>query len=269
MNYAIFAIYIWQYDLICVDLHHELTKVIENMSANIVETIQSRLDLMGMSQAQFAEAVSATPSQVGIFFKGKGSLSTERLNKAFDVVGIDLSLYTKRTELAKEVASFLLSRHVDSIENWPKNDLAFFTKKKEISLLFDVESKEKLEEMVESGIVDIESTYPFFKALTQYYMGLGRSNPTASQAKHSIEAITKTILASAAMGAALLSSVSPIIEDIRVKVAGNTAAEVGTAVGKALGTASVLTKQAGAVSLFTKVIGASLFTKALSYFNKE
>ena len=250
MNYAIFAIYIWQYDLICVDLHHELTKVIENMSANIVETIQSRLDLMGMSQARFAEAVSATPSQVGIFFKGKGSLSTERLNKAFDVVGIDLSLYTKRTELAKEVASFLLSRHVDSIENWPKNDLAFFTKKKEISLLFDVESKEKLEEMVESGIVDIESTYPYFKALTQYYMGLERSNPTASQAKHAIEAITTDNLSRKILTGVAIGALLPV-------------AGVGVAA------VAMLTKQAGAVSLFTKAIGASLFTKALSYFNKE
>ena len=247
---AVFVIYIWQYKIICVDLRHELTNAIENMSANIVETIQSRLDLMGMSQARFAEAVSATPSQVGIFLKGKGSLSTESLNKALDVVGIDLSLYTKRTELAKEVASFLLSRHVDSIENWPKSDLAFFTKKKEISCLFDVESKEKLEEMVESGIVDIESTYPYFKALTQYYMGLERSNPTASQAKHAIEAITKDNLSRKILTGVAIGAFLPV-------------AGVGVAA------AAMLTKQAGAVSLFTKVIGASLFTKALSYFNKE
>lgn len=37
------------------------------MGTNIVKTIQSRLDSMGMSQAQFAECVSATPQQSSIY----------------------------------------------------------------------------------------------------------------------------------------------------------------------------------------------------------
>ena len=77
------------------------------MGTNIVETIQSRLESMGMSQAQFAECVSATPAQMSIFLREKGTLSIEALNKSLDLVGINLSVYSKRNDLAKEVASFL------------------------------------------------------------------------------------------------------------------------------------------------------------------
>src|SRR5574344_1610248 len=108
------------------------------MSTNIVETIQTRLESMGMSQAQFAECVSATPSQMSIFLREKGSLFIECLNKSLDLVGVNLSLYSKRNTLAKEVASLLKSKNVSSIENWTKHDLAVFTQNDAIALLFDV-----------------------------------------------------------------------------------------------------------------------------------
>ena len=74
------------------------------MKTNIVEIIQTRLDSMGTSQAQFAKCISATPSQMCIFLKGKGSLSTESLNKSLEFVGVNLSLYSQRTTWAREIA---------------------------------------------------------------------------------------------------------------------------------------------------------------------
>ena len=142
------------------------------MSTNIVETIQTRLESMGMSQAQFAECVSATPSQMSIFLREKGSLSIECLNKSLDLVGVNLSLYSQRNSLAKDVASLLKSKNVSSIENWTKQDLAAFTQNDAISFLFDVKSKEEFVALEQSGIIDVESTFPFFKALVLYYMTL-------------------------------------------------------------------------------------------------
>lgn len=83
---------------------------LEYMNTNIVETIQTRLDSMGMSQAQFAECVSATPAQMSIFLREKGSLSIDCLNKSLDLVGVNLSLYSKRSILAREVAEYLLEK---------------------------------------------------------------------------------------------------------------------------------------------------------------
>ena len=217
---------------------------------------------MGMSQAQFAECVSATPAQMSIFLREKGSLSIDSLNKSLDLVGVNLSLYSARNNLAKQVAEFLLSKNVTSIDNWTKNDLAIFTQKKSISLLFDVQSKEEYFELERSGIIDVESTFPYFKALVSYYMTIGGGRPTASQAKHALACLLKEssvntedssdqvskIAVGAAVGA--LTVASPILYSV-------------------LAVASLaVSKQVGAFSLFTKSNTSSLFAKAIDFIRK-
>lgn len=236
---------------------------LEYMNTNIVETIQTRLDSMGMSQAQFAECVSATPAQMSIFLREKGSLSIESLNKSLDLVGVNLSLYSKRNILAKEIASLLKSKNVSSIENWTKQELAVFTQNDAVALLFDVQTKEEYIELEKSGIIDVESTFPFFKALVSYYMTLDAEKPTASRAKQALaslfnessisssESISKIgkIAAGTAIGAFVVAS--PIL-------------------GSVLATASVaVSKQVGAFSLFTKSSTSSLFAKAIELINTK
>lgn len=238
------------------------------MKTDIVETIQSRLEAMGMSQAQFAEFVSTTPAQIGIFLKGKGSLSTESLNKSLDLVGVDLSLYSKRNSLAKKVASHLCSKNVNSIDNWTKEDLATFTHQHSILLLFDVNSEKEYIELKESGIVDIESTFPYFKALVSYHMILNGNKPTASQAKQALTTIHKDSkdhypdiiskqadnIAAAAIGTVALAN--PIIGMLALVYKSTKIA--GLAAGK----------QIGALTLFSKLNAPSLFTKALDFIKK-
>ena len=230
------------------------------MSTNIVEAIQTRLESMGMSQAQFAECVSATPAQMSIFLRDKGSLSIDSLNKSLDLVGINLSLYSNRNSLAKQVAAYLLSKNVSSIDNWTKNDLAVFTQQKTISLLFDVKSKEEYIELEKSGIIDIESTFQYFKALVSYYMSLEGTKPTASQAKQALATLfndSKTENSSQQAGkiavgvaAGVLAVTSPIICSL-LAAAGSAAS-----------------KQVGAFSLFTKSNTSSLFAKAIDFIKK-
>jgi len=194
---------------------------------------------MGMSQAQFAEYVSATPAQMSIFLRGKGSLSTDSLNKSLDLVGVNLSLYSKRTNLAREVAEYLVSKNVSSIDNWTKSDLATFTQRKYISLFFDVQSEKEYEELEKSGIIDIESTFPYFKALVSYYMSLDKNymsldkkRPTASQANHALASL------------------------LGIAVVNIAAAMVGLA---------ATSKQLGACSLFKKTSDLSVYKKALDF----
>ena len=231
------------------------------MSTNIVETIQTRLESMGMSQAQFAECVSATPAQMSIFLRGKGSLSIDCLNKSLDLVGVNLSLYSKRNSLAKQVAVYLQSKNVSSIDNWTKSDLSTFTQNKEIDLFFDIQTEDTYIEIEKSGIIDIESTFPYFKALVSYYMQLDGSKPTASQAKQALATLLNTsddsknettnqiskLAAGTALGA--LTFASPIL--------GTVLAAASLAVGK----------QVGAFSLFAKTNKSSLFEKAIKFIN--
>jgi len=231
------------------------------MSTNIVETIQTRLESMGMSQAQFAECVSATPAQMSIFLRGKGSLSIDCLNKSLDLVGVNLSLYSKRNSLAKQVAVYLQSKNVSSIDNWTKSDLSTFTQNKEIDLFFDIQTEDTYIEIEKSGVIDIESTFPYFKALVSYYMQLDGSKPTASQAKQALATLLNTsddsknettnqiskLAAGTALGA--LTFASPIL-------------------GTVLAAASLaVSKQVGAFSLFAKTNKSSLFEKAIKFIN--
>ncbi len=231
------------------------------MSTNIVEAIQTRLESMGMSQAQFAECVSATPAQMSIFLRGKGSLSIDCLNKSLDLVGVNLSLYSKRNSLAKQVAVYLQSKNVSSIDNWTKSDLSTFTQNKEIDLFFDIQAEDTYIEIEKSGIIDIESTFPYFKALVSYYMQLDGSKPTASQAKQALATLLNTsddsknettnqiskLAAGTALGA--LTFASPIL-------------------GTVLAAASLaVSKQVGAFSLFAKTNKSSLFEKAIKFIN--
>ena len=231
------------------------------MSTNIVETIQTRLESMGMSQAQFAECVSATPAQMSIFLRGKGSLSIDCLNKSLDLVGVNLSLYSKRNSLAKQVAVYLQSKNVSSIDNWTKSDLSTFTQNKEIDLFFDIQTEDTYIEIEKSCVIDIESTFPYFKALVSYYMQLDGSKPTASQAKQALATLLNTsddsknettnqiskLAAGTALGA--LTFASPIL-------------------GTVLAAASLaVSKQVGAFSLFAKTNKSSLFEKAIKFIN--
>ena len=231
------------------------------MSTNIVETIQTRLESMGMSQAQFAECVSATPAQMSIFLRGKGSLSIDCLNKSLDLVGVNLSLYSKRNSLAKQVAVYLQSKNVSSIDNWTKSDLSTFTQNKEIDLFFDIQTENTYIEIKKSDNIDIESTFPYIKALVSYYMQLDGSKTTASQEKQALATLLNTsddsknettnqiskLAAGTALGA--LTFASPIL-------------------GTVLAAASLaVSKQVGAFSLFAKTNKSSLFEKAIKFIN--
>lgn len=162
------------------------------MNINIAKTISTRLEAMGMSQAQFAESVSTSPAQMSLFLNEMGSLSMKSINRCLDIVGIDISLYSKRIELAKEVANYLKFKNISSIDNWSKDELAKFTSHKEISLLFDVKNEEYFIELQNSGIIDIESTFLYFKALVSYFLELGSDKPTASKAKQALNKILES-----------------------------------------------------------------------------
>lgn len=229
------------------------------MSTNIVETIQTRLESMGMSQAQFAECVSATPSQMSIFLREKGSLSIDSFNKSLDLVGVDLSLYSNRSKLAKEIATLLKSKDVSSIDNWTKTDLSVFTKNKLVEHFFDVKSEKEYIEIESSGLIDIESTFPYFKALVSYYMSLNSDKPTASQAKQALSSMLN----------GQVKNTDSCNLQIEKFISGATFGALAIAspiVGSVFATAALaISKQVGAFSLFSKSHTSSLFAKGIDF----
>ncbi|MBR6287504.1 MAG: hypothetical protein IKR18_11085 [Bacteroidaceae bacterium] len=165
------------------------------MNTGIVELIRKRLESIGTTWLQYAEHISASPAQVGAFLRGEGSLSVDCLNKSFELVGVDLSLYSKRDDLARDVAKFLILKGVSSIDNWTKKEIVTFTHQEAVSLFFDVDTEDEFEKLKKSGIIDIESTFPYFKAMVTYYMSLGgdleNAKPTPSRANRAYNSLER------------------------------------------------------------------------------
>lgn len=112
--------------------------------------------------------------------------------------------------------------------------------------------------MERSGIIDIESTFPYFKALVSYYMSLNCQKPTASQAKQALISI--------------MSNTNPkepsiTFDKIAVGAAVGAVAFATPILGAVLAAASLATnKQVGAFSLFAKTLQNSLFAKGVNFF---
>ena len=87
------------------------------MGTNIVETIQSRLDSMGMSQAQFAECISATPAQMSIFLREKVSQNPTIFPHVYDI-DIPLRIKLRYFEVFRNIWNVLFPqtfRYISSV----------------------------------------------------------------------------------------------------------------------------------------------------------
>lgn len=136
---------------------------------NISEVIISRMRSFGLPKARVAELIDTTPTQFGRFLDGKASLTRESMNKCFEVLDIDLMIYKRRDDLAREIAVRLKSKNIDNIVELTKEDIIALTGKNELSVFAEV-NKKLFEEMKASVYVDVESTYNYMKELITHYL---------------------------------------------------------------------------------------------------
>lgn len=148
-----------------------LPKKIRNM---IIDDIKNRMKLAGVTNSQLAELTGANPAQLSLFFKGEGaSLKTNILQKCFDELGIDTSIYTKRYDLAILVANKLRNKFsIEQVSSFSKEKMAQESDVEDVLLFMDVDYNQFIT-IKEKGIVDIESTYPFFRTMVLQLMGTG------------------------------------------------------------------------------------------------
>ena len=136
-----------------------------NEELRLVNDINNRKKLVGLTNEKLAELIGTNPAQVSLFLRGKGMLSGEGLQKCLDVLGIDTGIYTRRFELASNAADCLRGKYkLSQIAAMSRDEMAEVTGKQQIRQLLDVDKK-TFEKIREVGIVDFESTYPFFRSM--------------------------------------------------------------------------------------------------------
>lgn len=173
---------------------------------NIEEIVKERLQYSGLTQAKLAELSGCTANQMGLFLKGKGFLNKTSLEKCLAVLGVRLDIYSKRMRLAKEAAAKLSGVQREEVVAMTKKEMASITQLPEILSLFDVTDSE-LDNLLNSGIVDHEGTYPYFKSLVVHIMQIG-PEPSSKIVENSFFNLA---LATAAMGALPITGVGSVI----------------------------------------------------------
>lgn len=144
------------------------------------QIVKTRMTLLGLSQKDLAEKANLTTAQISSFYNGK-ALSQKSLESIFSILEINMSIYEKRYELAMEVADILRSHGIseEEIISMSKKKMATISGKKEVMLFFDIK-EDDYDASIESGIVDYESTFVFFKAMVlQMVACKGKFSPSS------------------------------------------------------------------------------------------
>ena len=159
----------------------------------IIEDIKNRMKLTGMTNTQLSSLIDSSQAQLSLFFKGEGaSLKINSLQKCFDELGIDTGIYTRRYELAIRAAECLKKQFsVEEVSLLSKKEMARITKLEQINQLIEVDFQ-GFQEIKEAKIIDIESTYPFFRTTVLQLMGTG-TQPTKTSVNTSLSNIAKAI----------------------------------------------------------------------------
>lgn len=159
----------------------------------IIEDIKNRMKLTGMTNTQLSSLIDSSQAQLSLFFKGEGaSLKINSLQKCFDELGIDTGIYTRRYELAIKAAECFKKRFsVEEVSLLSRREMAQLTQLEQINQLIEVDLQ-GFQKIKEGGIIDIESTYPFFRTTVLQLMGTG-NQPTKTSVNASLANMAKAI----------------------------------------------------------------------------
>lgn len=151
----------------------------------ISELIKKKLVYTNLTQGNLAEKIATSPTQLGLFLRGEGvSLSTKTLEKCFELMRVNLRTYSRLCDSALKVSSILKSRgdDVEDVLRMSKSDIILLTNAQEIKYLIEITDEKEIDILRETGIVDYQMTFPYFKSMVVFLMSYDgktgtRSNP--------------------------------------------------------------------------------------------
>lgn len=165
----------------------------------IVKLIKKRSNLLGITNAELAKIAETSPSQISAFLKEKEhvSLSHRSLEKLFDALDIDLSVYDRRVNCALRVAETLREKGF-TLEQ--AKDLSMLDLKKVldnddsevIDTLWDCGEKMYHQLLSKESLVSVECTYPFFLSMVLHLMG-AKQRFTPKMVKTSLLAVAAAL----------------------------------------------------------------------------
>lgn len=151
----------------------------------ISELIKKKMMYSNLTQANLAEKIGTSPTQLGLFLRGEGaSLPTKTLERCFELMEINLDTYSRLCDSALKVASILKSRgdDIEKVLRMSKSDIILLTNAVEVKYLIDITDEKEIDLLRETGIVDYQMTFPYYKSMVVFLMSYDsktrtRTNP--------------------------------------------------------------------------------------------
>lgn len=158
----------------------------------IERIIKQRINIIGKTNAEVANAIGCSSTQLGIFLNGKGFLNQKALEKCLELTGINLNLYQHRFDVACEVAQKLINLNVDvsQVVEMSQQEMTSESGVQEVMSFLDVSNGEKFDEIYNNEIVDVESTFPYFKIIVLQLMQSGLKT-TPKKAEKALDDLAK------------------------------------------------------------------------------
>lgn len=170
----------------------------ELKSNDIRKLISERIQLSRVKQSELANRLNTSQAKLSQFINSDSeadkTLRTEELNKLFDLLGINTYIYYNRCELAKEVAKKLRRKKLASeeVSRLTKKQMAILVDDERVNVFFDVDEQD-FEQIKQSNLIDVESTYLFFNSIVRCYL-LAGENPTPLSIARAVNEIGKEII---------------------------------------------------------------------------
>lgn len=147
----------------------------------IKNIIKERANQFGITNGQLAEVANTSQSQISAFFNKDASLTVSSLDNIFNFLGIDISTYENRRQLAEKVAEILINEGMseEDIIKMSKEKMSSIVDDESIMLLIDGIDDDDYERMQKKGsIIPVECTYVYFKSMVLQYVKLEGRKPT-------------------------------------------------------------------------------------------
>jgi transcriptional regulator with XRE-family HTH domain len=141
------------------------------------EAIKLMREKSGFTQSELAEKAGLTQPQLSNFENGSGSITSESLDRVFEVLG--LPVYYNPSEIwdmSEKAANILIEKGVskwETVSKLTRDEISELTGIEEIKSLRDI-SEDSL--LIKKGIVDEKNTYEWFLVLVRVHIAAYRKH---------------------------------------------------------------------------------------------
>lgn len=161
------------------------------------DIIKERANFLGITNSQLASIAGVSQSQISSFLNKNSSISLSAVEKIFEQLGINISTYDNRLNLAKFAADKLIDAgyKVKEVKHMSKYSMANVVGDNRITFLIDnlIDSDYDDISNENESIIPVECTYAYFKMMVMHCMEMDGKKITPKSVKDSYSTLNNIV----------------------------------------------------------------------------